>query len=65
MNGKVFTKLYYFGVLTSPLGRKFHKDSKNDLTKFHTISQEYEFLIELSGEMIIQQFFKIVWGKLA
>ena len=45
-----------------PLGRKFNRDIKNDLKKFHTISEGYTFVIKLLGEMKIQ-IFKIVWER--
>ena len=36
-------KIHYFHVLTCPLGRKFHADFKNNLKKFHTISERHKF----------------------
>jgi hypothetical protein len=55
-------KANYLYGLTSPLGQKFHADSKmvskssNDIRK--------AFLIEVSREMTMHSF-KIEWGKLA
>jgi hypothetical protein len=46
--------IHRFHVLTGPLGQKFHADTKNDLKKFHTISEGLNFSIELSGGMTIQ-----------
>ena len=39
----IFLEIHYFHVLTSPLGRKFHADSKNGLKKFHMISEGPKF----------------------
>ena len=64
---EIFIKIHYFYVLTSPLGRKFHKDSKKTgLKKFHTISEGSKFLVELSREMTIQILKKLYgnsWPK--
>ena len=39
----IFLKIHYFPVLTRPLERKFHADSKNGLKKFYPISEEPNF----------------------
>ena len=47
MRKQLNLKINYLYVLISPLERKFHADSKNDLKKFHTITEGHNFLIEL------------------
>ena len=39
---EIFIEIHYFHVLTSPLGRKFQTDSKNDRNKFDTISEGHD-----------------------
>jgi hypothetical protein len=49
----------------SPLERGFQADFKTGLKKSHAIVEErHTFYIQISGQMIIQNF-EFVWGKLA
>ena len=47
MRKQLNLKINYLYVLISPLEGKFHTDFKNDLKKFHTITDGPIFLIEL------------------
>ena len=56
-------KINYLYVLTSPLGRKFHADSKHDLKKFHTILEGPKFFVGLPREMTLQILGTLPYGE--
>ena len=49
-----FLEIYYFHIITAPLERKFHADSRNGFEKFHIILEGYKIFDCIFGEIAIQ-----------